>query len=277
MDREYFIKCTYCNYLNPFKTEFVTFCDRCGKKLSDNFMEWKRLNPGKTPEDFRMEICISVNATSPAIQVPQTKSYWKISAIFLSILGILFFGYKFSDIDVKEMFLPANTPAKLLNKEWSSSMYGELGLFVAAPKKFTKTNSELPDEYNNYIEIAETYLYQPSKNFKVILNSILFKEGMKVRMEGAIAATIKKQLNLQGITNFEFKQSPLMVNDVNGILLDGSYHENGKFMRFQYAFFMERSNMWQVLISFPNVDENAQKVAKKIMDSVEINYSIKIS
>jgi hypothetical protein len=50
------LKCNHCGHLNPVKSEFMTFCDNCGKKLSNTFQEWKKFNAGKSFTYYKIEL-----------------------------------------------------------------------------------------------------------------------------------------------------------------------------------------------------------------------------
>lgn len=61
------LKCNHCGHLNLVKSEFMTFCDSCGKKLNNNFQEWKKFNAGKSFSDYKIEI------NTPEEIVPKVK------------------------------------------------------------------------------------------------------------------------------------------------------------------------------------------------------------
>lgn len=66
-----------------------------------------------------------------------------------------------------------------------------------------------------------------------------------------------------------------MNNTIRGLLLDGSFHKHGVFMRFQCAVYARKSNLWSVWVIYKDADQNGKKVAQRIMDSVEINPNLK--
>lgn len=58
----------------------MTFCDSCGKKLSNNFQDWKKFNAGKSFNDYKAEI----NATEEIIpQVRKKKGGGKNQIILM--------------------------------------------------------------------------------------------------------------------------------------------------------------------------------------------------
>ena len=39
-----YLTCTYCQHQNSILTNRVIFCEQCGKKLNNNFIDWKTNN-----------------------------------------------------------------------------------------------------------------------------------------------------------------------------------------------------------------------------------------
>jgi len=62
----------------------MTFCDHCGKKLSNNFQEWKKFNPAKSFNDYKAELGAAEERT---IQPKKSKSKSKIPvALFIGLI-----------------------------------------------------------------------------------------------------------------------------------------------------------------------------------------------
>lgn len=275
MSSTYFIKCTQCGNLNPFKTEFITFCEHCNKKLQNNFVDWKKLNTGKTIDDFRKEICVRKDSVAVS-NSPRRKL--KSSTLFIAIgivAGILITMVVISPSRIKNFFLPSTLSAELLKSEWQRTTYGKLGISMQSPEKLQPATLEIPADFIPYINEAESFSYRPSKFFVVTLNSILFNEGVQVRLDGAYRAVMNDLLNNKAISNLEFKESPLVSDDVMGVLVEGSYHEQGTFMRFQCAIYLKGSKMWQVWVNFDGNDPVGREVAERIMNSIQISYFVK--
>ncbi len=271
----YNITCKNCGFANPLKTEYLTFCEQCGKKLSTNFQEWSKLNPGKNFDDFKKEI----GSLSLPTSHPVAGKRFSLKSIILTAVLVLFSGiswwYFSNGNDLKGLFLPANTPPTLLTGKWERSNYGNYGFSLEAPEQLEKTDVDIPVAFRQRLDAAESFYYHPSKGLKVQLTALLFEEGITVNFEGAASAAINELNNQPGVTNLEFKLSPLMNTNIRGLLLDGSFHENGIFMRFQCAVFAQQSNLWSIWVIYRDADQNGQKVAQRIMDSVEINPNLK--
>ncbi|MBL0340286.1 MAG: hypothetical protein IPP71_04785 [Bacteroidetes bacterium] len=182
MNEHYFIKCTNCNHLNSFKTEFVTFCDQCGKKLKNNFQEWIKNNPGKTIKDFKKEICVTDNGHS-AVKIPLKRNRYRIFVpLLIGVLVLFLVWINFAPIDLKAIYLPSKTPTAILKDNWNRSTYGKYGIAISAPEKLVKIEPNYPDELKPYIVEMESFNYRPSKKFTVAINNTFFKEQVRLSL-----------------------------------------------------------------------------------------------
>jgi len=271
----YFIKCTNCGYDNPLKTEYLTFCEHCGKKLPVNFPEWKRLHPTKEFDDFKK----SVGTGIPSIQVKHKQNRIPLVtaiavAVLLMIITVVMLFFS-SQGDLAGLFLPGKTPGSVLNHEWQRFTYGKYGLSIESPVRLEKKELEIPEAYKEQVKEIESFYYRPSRGFQLLITSVLYEEGITANLNGAAVGAMNELINQPGVSNVEFKQSPLMNNDVVGLLLEGSYNENDIFMRFHCAVYTRQSLMWNVMVTFRDQDEVGKKAAEKVLESIDINYYVK--
>jgi hypothetical protein len=92
----YFLKCDICGHCNEVKTEYLTFCSNCHKKLKNNYSDWVRLNPGKTFDNFKQTVCITEIVEAPQEKKernrPKSLKFWigfSITMIFMTVFGQL--------------------------------------------------------------------------------------------------------------------------------------------------------------------------------------------
>lgn len=191
--------------------------------------------------------------------------------MILIIAGTAIYFY-FSGNELKLLLLPGNTSEKILEKEWSRNTYGRFGLSIETPGKLEEKEIDVPVKYRQHLKETAAFMLQPSQSLqaKVVFN--LFNEGVGITLDGAAATVLNELINQPSITNVEFTRSPVSNNKVIGVLVDGYYHDNGVFMRFQYVVYTRKSNMWSVWVSYRDTDITGSKVAERIMNSLEINY-----
>ena len=53
----HYLACDHCLHPNEVKSEYLTFCEKCGKKIQNNFTEWQKENPGRSFEEFKNTVC----------------------------------------------------------------------------------------------------------------------------------------------------------------------------------------------------------------------------
>ncbi len=268
----HYLKCAHCGFHNPFKTEFLTFCGSCTRKLIPNYPEWIRENPEKSVRDFRVLYCVD----SPTISVGAKYSFLnKKRLIRIGIATGILLIVLYATGSFRGVFFPDETPSRILTSDWVKFTYGKYGLSVESPVKLTSREVKSPPGYEQFIFDMESFAYDPPEGFNVIVSSILYNEGTRVNLEGAATGTINELFNQPGITQVEFNQSPISYNDVRGILLEGTYFEKGVFSRFECALYARKSNLWQVFVNYRADDGNGKVAAERVMGSIEINYYIR--
>lgn len=51
------LKCKNCGHQNPIKSEYLIFCEKCNKKIENNYRDWQIRNPDKTFDDYKSLFC----------------------------------------------------------------------------------------------------------------------------------------------------------------------------------------------------------------------------
>jgi hypothetical protein len=83
-----YLKCSRCGHYNEVRSEYITFCTRCNKKIEDNFPDWKKKNPDKSFDEFKKTVCsetASEPELKPAKRHPKSLKYWVGFLLFFSI------------------------------------------------------------------------------------------------------------------------------------------------------------------------------------------------
>ncbi len=106
----HYIKCKNCGHNNEVKTEYLTFCTKCNKKLDDNFADWSRLNSDKTFDDFKLMVCTTEETHKHTLKTGFAKrkglKYWIGFAVTFAIFYALgqFSGEIFGGFGKKQTF-----------------------------------------------------------------------------------------------------------------------------------------------------------------------------
>lgn len=267
----YFLKCDFCGYDNPLKTEYLTFCENCGKKLNDAFSDWKKHHPSGTFEEYK-------SSTGQKEKVPHVRKHRYGISFKAMVTGLLLFAsagmlYLITSTgNLTDLFLPQTLKKETLQEKWQRYNYGKYGLTVSTPVRLEEDKLKIPVAYHDRVQDMESYSWHPAKGFRVFIINVLYREGIPVSLQHVAAGTINELINKPGVTNVEYRQSPLMYEDVVGIRLEGNFHQNEVFLRFQSVLYVRRSNVWTVTVIYNDNDATGKEVAEKVMESIEINY-----
>jgi len=154
----YYLKCSQCGKLNQVKSEYLTFCSGCSKKLNNSFAEWKKVNQDKSFDDYKNELCILDPEIDNSLIQKQPKSknakYIIVSIIAFAIFYLI--GHFGSEAIIK-IIKSEKTSEEVLMNSWIKETYGSFGLAVETPVKLKKDDIPLPDNIKQMIEVIDVY------------------------------------------------------------------------------------------------------------------------
>ena len=174
--------------------------------------------------------------------------------------------------DLSELFLPRFLNETKLSGKWDRYHYGKYGLSLSTPEKFREDKIKIPVNYKDRIQDMESFSWHPAKGFRIFIVNVLYREKIPVNLRQVATGTITELVSRPGVTNVEYRQSPVMYDNVDGLMLEGNFHENQVFLRFQSVLYVRRSNAWTVTVIYNDSDPTGKEVAERVMESIEINY-----
>lgn len=88
-----YLICDFCGSSNEVKSEYLTFCNNCEKKLPNNFSEWQKDHPDKSFEQYKTAVCqhsIIRWEAEPVLPIKRKPTPWKYALLFtlLAIVGM---------------------------------------------------------------------------------------------------------------------------------------------------------------------------------------------
>lgn len=273
-----YLRCNHCNHLNEITSEYMVFCAACGKKISNNFTEWKQRNAGKTLEDYKQSVGVPEEAVVSASSAGKRKNTLKsrplkekIVIVVITALAASFGGWAGSSA-VKAIKNGKKTNVKILENQWVRKTYGDLRLTLETPWELQASGGELPldESVAAVIEKMETF-ENPSEDFKVMINTIKYKpEVGQLDFRGGADGSINGIRNNPGVTNFIYKEDPFSTNTIPGVLQRGSYTQDSFDIEFINVILMSELNAWQVSIFMKSKDKVAKQAADRIIQSIAI-------
>lgn len=220
-----YLQCQNCHHLNPLKSEYLTFCEGCGKKLSNTFAQWKELHPNKTFDTYKEIVGIdpeAVEAAAKPKKVNQPLKWMVIIAIIVSGISLAYFGL--SQVDWKGLFtksLVGETSDELLEQPWERYTYGDYGLSVELPAPLTETPVELPPQARAAVESFQMYQYAKD-GIVLIVNSSKYVPAVEVDLRVFADGAIGQIQGQNGVQNLEIGRSPYTLEGREGMKLEGS-------------------------------------------------------
>jgi hypothetical protein len=275
----HYIKCTHCNKLNLFRTEYLTFCDACGKKLVNNYPDWKLKNHGKSLEVFRTAVCVQGETEQDFREVPKTKRSFlnkKSIIIGLGILAGISVIVTFSVVGPKivETAVTYVQNSGFFREKWEKATYGQYGFVLETPGKLTQSKLEIPAEAQALIADMTVYELVGISGLKLYANSLKYRpEVGEANITNAANGAVSNIQLQGGLTDVQFSETPFGKSGVPGIRLDGTGVENGVAVSMLIVIFCRDLNLWQVSISWPSTSENLKRDAERIVESIKIDYN----
>lgn len=275
----HYIRCVRCGHLNPFKTEYLTLCESCGRKLENNFPDWQKLHPGGTVADFKKEICVTESnpegftaSESPARSFIRRPVFsWMLALLAGFLLGALLWFP-----DKEEWFLKKELSPDVMTADWIWHRTGYPPLLISLPAKPDARSTEVPSVLKEHASQTESFYYRPSATLYVMVDYYQFKTGVQPDPRPVAHAVLKQMVESDGIRLSSFKESPVMYLSAHGMNLEGAFHQNGKLRQFRFLVYTYRNAAYVVRAVYRNTDPNAAKAAEKIIDSVEIDTEMRV-
>ena len=268
----YYLKCNHCGYFNELKTEYLTFCRKCNKKLDVTFKAWSELHPGKTFEDFQKSVGMAEKEVGIIIDEKEKKRpRYLLYVIFSIAMGASLFlalAWLMKDIEIGKLF-PGSSPGSVIEGEWSRKDVGNMGMSIETPFELKQTKLVLPPGSESYIEDMESHTYSQGATIIVLVNSIRYTPGINPDLQGAAEGSIAELQKQPGIKNLTYTQDDIDRNNITGFLQTGEFHAGIRF-QFLNAGFIRGNVLYQVLIQYSGDDEKTSLIAHKIIDSVKI-------
>ena len=265
-----YLRCDSCGHANPLKSEYLTFCEECGKKLPHTFADWRKRHPLASFPEYRQQVGIShkVQTTS---RLKEGGSRGKVILFFSVFLVLLAFtGSLFGKRAVFTLMYP-KVPAGTLYRSWPTATIGRQALEISTPVKLWVHDQPLGPEEAKMIEYAKSYRNEDDGGIHIAVNMFGYLGNAANSLEAAVGQS-HKNMQLRGAaTDIECKSVPVLISGMQGVLEEGNYLYKGAIrLAFCNLVMVKGSSRWQIQINYRNDDETGRQVAQRILKSVKI-------
>ena len=166
---------------------------------------------------------------------------------------------------------------ELLEREWVSSTYGVPPISLESPDVLLRDNTPLSPEEEEAVKERHAFVYEnPDALFSIGTSSTLLKQAVEPDYEKSLEEVLKK-LEEQGARNLLTKREEFTTRTgVKGVKVYGrgtfSLPDSDSSIRGQYAVFLFGGNGFkqQIVLTWPDGDEYAEEIIKRIENSLEV-------
>jgi hypothetical protein len=275
----YYLKCTQCAHFNLVRTEYQIICEKCGRKLDNNYRDWLIENQGKNFGDFLKSECFTEAELNK--QLPRKKKPMpviaKVAIILGSILLLLaplgWFAYQKS----KSFILEIQKNMDPDKQEWVRRSYPGTYMSVESPSPLDSTTLPFPEEVKQLIAKSVTFQHSTITGMAYAIVCIEYKPQVnEANLEGAANGVLTYLKSTENTSNFTYEMDSLNLNDIRGIKLTGSYKQkvpnNPQEIDFNYEYriYAKKLKLWQSYVIYPQ-KLKYENFANRFLNSIEIN------
>ncbi len=231
-------------------------CSMSGERLSHNYREWLKSNPGKSFSDFKGDV-------SPRDGENPKKKDWKNTVIaVLSSIIFIFIGHHIYKYFEDEF---------IIFSKFETKEYDKTGIEIESPFILVKEKIEVPEQVRNLIKIFENYTYKNANDFVIHLSYAEYKPKVgSADLEGAVAGMINTMKMNPKIRDFAYRKREGSLKYIPGVIITSQFILDNNKSRAISAIYALKLKLWQVTVTYRENDKKSKRAAKRIIDSIKI-------
>ncbi|MCW3467765.1 hypothetical protein [Chitinophaga nivalis] len=272
-----YLKCDHCAHSNLLKSEYLTFCEQCGKKMSNTFSDWRKDHPLACFEEYRQQVGISPKKIKKQVFRPWLQRQFAPTnrgklILFFSIFTLLIAtaGTLFGKRAVFTLFY-AKVPKACLYSSWPTVTIGRQALEIATPVKLWIHDQPLEAEEAQITAYAKSYRNEDGSGIQIRVNMYSYVPNVANNLELAVTASHNKMQTEGEITDIQCKSVPVLISGLPGVLEEGNYLYKGAIrLAFRNLVVVRGVNRWQIHLDYRDDDEIGQQVAQRVLKSISI-------
>ena len=200
------------------------------------------------------------------------KSKKKIfSVLIVSFILILTAIISYYGINTVKDTIVGHPSKQLLEKEWYRATYGYPSVSIESPVILKAKEIVIPQENNALISNSSFEFGSIISGLYMSVSTSELNSEIEFDMENAIKGTVQMMQNQKGISDLVYESSDVDIDDIPGKKVVGKLLFNGKKMSFSLYIFNNNSTVQQILMIRKSDDIYAQKIEKRLFESVVLN------
>ncbi len=268
--------CGSCSYANPLKSEYLTFCDQCGKKLPNTFSDWRKLHPMGSFPEYQQAVGISLKEKKPGRTASWVKKQLqpankgKVIIFFTLVVALLATAGTLFGKRAVFTLLYAKVPKSYLYSSWQTATIGRQALEISTPVKLWIHDQPMDEETAKVTEYAKSYRNEEGSGIRITVNMYTYFENVANTLENA-KEDGRHAMEQEDLSDIRAKTIPVLVSGMQGVLGEGNYlYQGGIRLAFQQLVVVKGANRWEIKIHYRDDDLIGAQVAQRILKSVKI-------
>lgn len=271
-----YLSCRHCGHYNALRSEFLTFCESCGKKLPVTFADWKQKHPGGSFDAFQREMAIYVEEDTPSKPGWMQQYLWPAGRRGLMLAVVLVFalvavaGTYFGKQAMVAWAFP-KVAKSWVYASWQTVTIGRQALEISTPVHLSVSDKALPQELMSMVEYAKNYRNREQGGMLITVDMYSYRESVSNSLEDATIRAAKEIQQEPGVSDLQYTSNPLPQTNIQGVLQEGSLlYKNAVRLSFYNLVMVRGPHRWLVNIRYRSDDPNGQEVAKRVFNSVKV-------
>lgn len=271
-----YLSCRHCGHYNALRSEFLTFCESCGKKLPHTFADWKQKNPEGSFEAFQQEVAIYVEEETPSKPGWMQQYLWPAGRRGLILGVVLVFAFvavagTYFGKQAMVTWAYPKVERSWLYASWQTVTIGRQSVEISSPVHLSVKDQALSPELTNIIEYAKHYRNRENKGMQITVDMYSYRETISNSLEEATEKAAKDMQEEPGVSDFQYTSNPLPQANIQGVLQEGSLlYKNAVRLSFYNLVMVQGPHRWLVNIRYRSDDATGQEVAKRVFNSVKV-------
>ncbi len=232
------------------------------------------------PEPTMEELLQNEEYLEEMAKKKQRKRIYIAAAVFAfliiggTVFTVTYYGYK----KVRDTVFGYPTK-ELLENEWIASSYGFPPVELETPEVLLRQEIQLPEEAQEVVDQNHLFSYGSYLGlFSITVNATTYKEQIDPDFQAALGAMLTT-LEASGIKNITTKEEEFQSKSgVNGLKVYGSGQvkspdNKSRKLKYSILYFGGKGFMQQLMLSWEDGDEYAEKIVERILASVDVKVN----
>ncbi|MBI3519771.1 MAG: hypothetical protein HY062_10495 [Bacteroidetes bacterium] len=291
-----YLICDRCQHKNTVNSERTVFCKGCHKKLTNNYLDWKKskfnssfetyvdslndYNEG-IPENHLRKDQTASPATNrkpifkTSLSSPSKKTMIFLTSVFIQALLFIFIlqSEPASITAVGRVSQTISTTSSYLDDvKWDTYPITQT-LSITLPFELKESPSVLPSHMNYFIESLKSQRSESSNSFSITIENATFDPSFKSRNDHLIAVT-DEYMKSPGVLPLKEEGLHTMIRDYNTYMEHGSYILNGKEYLYENYTLTKGKEGIKIILSYLKNDHLLRKYADIVTQSLLNNKHV---